>query len=254
MSFSTFWTEFDDRFNPGFVVIGDDGNVILDDDGTPKRRISKDILEPYSRVYPLYGIFTQNYNRSSGKLDVEKFSQESTDLNIAEDVRTLTNEQLGIISSHFNIDNDSNLSDAFEYFGQGSIYDPEHDSQRVMINRDTGNLTRFRVHMADGPGVYGRWHAFIRSSILLGIEQEIWIKLDRLIAIAYIIHFAVNPLQSFQFPGGDGPENIPAKQRYSWREENTELLDSWRDHASKANLEELDKILGRSFYYQSPFD
>ena len=50
LSFSSFWTEFDDKFNPGFVLIGDDGNVILDNDGRPKRRISQDIYDAIKRV------------------------------------------------------------------------------------------------------------------------------------------------------------------------------------------------------------
>ncbi len=234
--------------------MGDDGNVIRDNDGNPKRRISQDIYDAIMRVIQLDGVFIQNYDRLSGILDVEKFGEESRALNIAEYIRTLTNEQLGIINRYFTNDNDNNLRDVFEYFGQGSIYDSNHDSQRNMLNRDTGNLVRYRVHMADGPGVYGRWHSFIRCSILLGIEEEKWRKLDRLLAIAYIIHYNVKPIQSHEFPGGDRPENIPNKQRVSWREENFGLLESWRDYVSNANSEGLDKILGRSFYYQSPLD
>ena len=84
-------------------------------------------------------------------MDIEKFSQESRDLNIAEDVRTLTNEQLKIINRYFTIDNDYNLRDAFEYFGQGSIYDSEKETSSSLFttlstttrslkinNRDTG--------------------------------------------------------------------------------------------------------------------
>ena len=96
---------------------------------------------------------------------------ETTDLNIVDDFKSLTNEQLKIISRSFAIDNDNdnNLRDAFEYFGQGSIYDSKHDSQRSMIDGGTGKL-RYRVHMVDGAGVYGRWHSFIRASILFKIE------------------------------------------------------------------------------------
>jgi hypothetical protein len=254
MSFVTFWNEFDDRFNPGFVLLGDDGNAILDNDGNPKRRISEGIFNSIRRVFQLEGIFIRNYNRISDKLDTEGFGRESTDLNIEDDLKSLTNEQLKIISRYFSIDNDNNLRDAFEYFGQGSIYDSEHDSQRSMIDSRTGKLVRYRIHMADGAGVYGRWHSFIRASILFKIEEEIWLKLDRLLACAYIIHYTVSPIQSDQFPGGDAIENIPSKQKSSWREENIELLKSWREYVSKSNLDELDKILGRSFYNQSPFD
>ncbi|MGB8938442.1 MAG: hypothetical protein WCC17_25395 [Candidatus Nitrosopolaris sp.] len=48
------------------------------------------------RVIKLDSVFIQNYDRFSGILNVEKFSLGSSNLNIAEDVRTLTNEQTSI--------------------------------------------------------------------------------------------------------------------------------------------------------------
>jgi hypothetical protein len=54
----------------------------------------------------------------------------------------------------------------------------------------TGEIIPYRIHMADGAGIYGRWHTFIRSSILLGIEEKSWIEIDRLLlAVAYMIHY-----------------------------------------------------------------
>lgn len=118
----------------------------------------------------------------------------------------------------------------------------------------TGEIIPYRIHMADGAGIYGRWHTSIRSSILLGIEEKSWIEIDRLLAVAYMIHYTVKPLQSYQFPGGDSPENIPPKQTNAWRDENIHLIESWRISISKANSDELDKILGRSYFFESPFD
>ena len=36
MSGIDFWTEFDDKFNPGPILIGNSGNVIFDENETQK--------------------------------------------------------------------------------------------------------------------------------------------------------------------------------------------------------------------------
>ena len=70
MSYSEFWTEFDDRFNPRFVLIDNNGNIILDEHGKPKRRIDKDILARLMGVLQLDTVFVRNYDRSTGKLNI----------------------------------------------------------------------------------------------------------------------------------------------------------------------------------------
>jgi hypothetical protein len=38
-----FWTEFDDKFNPRPILVDKSGNVIFNENGEPKRRISREI-------------------------------------------------------------------------------------------------------------------------------------------------------------------------------------------------------------------
>jgi hypothetical protein len=251
-----FWTEFDAKLNPGLFLVDNSGNVIFDEIGRPKRLISQKLRDAVGNVFGLDRAFIGNYDRLTGKLNVEDFVYAVNSLGIEEDIKMLSQKQLEIIKNYFTIDN-SDLRDAFEYFGQGSLYDSQHDSLRVSRHPNTGEFIPYRVHMADGPGVYGIWHTFIRASTLLrieGIDVKSWIEIDRLLALAYMIHYTVKPLQSFQFPGGDSAEHIPLKQTTAWRDENIHLIDSWRTSVYKANSDELDKILGRSYYFQSPFD
>ena len=56
-----------------------------------------------------------------------------------------------------------------------------------------------------------------------GLESR-WLELGRLVALAYLINLKVHPLQSFEFPNGSGPENIPNNQKLSWREDNKDML------------------------------
>jgi len=197
-----------------------------------------------------------NYDRLTGTLNVENFASMINSLPIEKDITMLCDKQLEIIGNHFAIGN-SDFRDVFEYFGQGCLYDSEHDSLRVSLNPYTRQFVPYRVHIADGHGVYGRWHAFIRAATLLStdkIDVTSWIEIDKLLALAYMIHYTIKPLQSFEFPGGDSPDHIPIKQRITWRYENIHLIDLWRTYVANANSDELDKVLGRSFYRQSPFD
>jgi hypothetical protein len=190
-----FWTDFDDKFNPGPILVDNSGNVIVDENGELKRRISRDIYDPLMRVLQLDGVFVSNYDRLTGKLNVENFRQ-AINPNINKDLKMLSQEQLKIIKKYFTIGK-SDLRDAFEYFGQGSLYDSTHDFLRMYEHPITGEIIPYRIHMADGSGIYGTWHTFIRASILLGIEEKSWIEIDRLLAVAYMIHYTVKPLQSY---------------------------------------------------------
>jgi len=88
-----FWTEFDDKFNPGPILVDKSGNVIFDENGEPKRRISRDISDPLMRVLQLDGVFVSNYDRLTAKLNVENFIQ-AINLNIDKDLKMLLQEQL----------------------------------------------------------------------------------------------------------------------------------------------------------------
>lgn len=254
MSYNDFWSEFDKRFDPGFYKVDDKGNFITGPDDRPTKLIDKDI---YTALVPVMEtidpIFINNFDRLSSKLNLDKFKQGILDSNISENLKLLSKEQLTVIDHHF-LNNDSELRNAFEYFGQGALYDINHDKYRTGINPRTLQPQIYRVHMGDGPGIYGRWHSFLRACISLEIHIEAMTKLDRLVGLAYIFHFAAKPIQSFEFQGGDSIEHIPYNQKEEWRQKNMEEIQKWELLISNANPEQLDKILGRSYYNQPPLD
>ena len=69
---------------------------------------------------------------------------------------------------------------AFEDFGQGILYDVDHDEESTyrdsignpIIDSDTGNPSVFRIHMMDDYRQYIRWHAFIRAGVLFELINE----------------------------------------------------------------------------------
>jgi hypothetical protein len=155
-----FWTESDDKFNGAAVLTDNNGNILFNKNGQPKRRICQNILDLMIRVaLPLDNAFLQNYDPLKGTLNVENFGRAVNVLDIKEDVKMLSHEQLEIIKRYYTI-GESNLRDAFEYFGQGSLYDSAHDFIRMYERPSTGEIVPYRVHMADGFGIYGSWHAF----------------------------------------------------------------------------------------------
>ena len=89
MSDIDFWTEFDDKLNAWPILVDNSGNVIFDENGKPKRRISRDIYHPLMRVIQLDGVLLLNYDRFTGKLNVENFRQ-AINPNIGKDLKMLS--------------------------------------------------------------------------------------------------------------------------------------------------------------------
>lgn len=253
-----FWFEFDDMSNPGFVMLDEEGNIVMEEDGiTAKRRINQDVFDELKMTFfngdhAIDAIFLGNYNRNLRRLDYSAFKEKIEIENFGEILKSLSGRQLEIIHRHFH-QYDDLFRDVFEYFGQGALYDTEHDSQRTILDRQTGRLIKYRIHMADGAGIYGRWHAFIRAILLYNGNVTDWLTIDRALAAAYIIHYKVNPIQSYGFLDGDkSSKNIPEAQKIMWRQSNSTFLQNCRDHVSNANIEILDSILGQSFTFSSP--
>jgi len=194
--------------------------------------------------------FYTSYNPDLRTLDYASFKKKIENGNYKVEIESLSSRQLDIIHRHFP-QYDNTFRDTFEYFGQGALYDEDHDYQRTVLNR-TGDLIKYRVHMGDGPGIYGRWHAFIRAAMFYNINITEWLTIDKALAVAYMIHFKVAPMQSFEFTGRDSPENIPDEQKPSWRENNIAFLQECRSRVSNASVETLDGILGQSFRAASP--
>ena len=109
--------------------------------------------------------------------------------------------QLNVINERLEGD-DILIQKAFEYFGQGGPFDDFLDEETNQPRRPSDD----RVHMMDSIHFgYPRWHVFCRSAGFIGLDQNIWLKIDRLIGLAYALHMRLSPWRS----GSDGinPQN-----------------------------------------------
>jgi hypothetical protein len=106
--------------------------------------------------------------------------------------------------------------------------------------------------MADGIGVYGMWHAYIRAANVLDADEVAWLELDKMVTLAYLVHSKINPIQSFKFPGGDYPHNIPLRHRPDWIGIG-QVLEQSRQIMLITSFDELDRILVNAFYGTYPF-
>lgn len=126
--------------------------------------------------------------------------------------------QLTIIDSHFSADEES-ISNAFEDFGQGILYDTRHPRRP----------TRY-IHMMDGtPDTwvgYHRWYAFIQAAVLFGADQQRWLNISRYIVLAWCIQTEMNPSL-------DNPNNQPMDEA---------IKSKYRDHLLTADWEELNRL------------
>jgi hypothetical protein len=120
---------------------------------------------------------------------------------IRDSIRLISDNHLRILNKFFG--NSVTLEQAaFEYFGQGSLFDGGVD-QNGQPRRRLDN----RIHMMDGSiGGYLMWHSFIRSVMILGFsgDSNRWLQLDRHIALAAEIDSTVHPIQS-EDPLGEDP-------------------------------------------------
>src|SRR5215210_7756709 len=90
---------------------------------------------------------------------------------------------------------------AFEYFGQGSLFDDGMGQD----GKPRRQLAR-RIHMMDGGiGGYLLWYSFIRSVMILGFsgDSNRWLQTVRHIALSAAIDSVVGPKQSENPPGED---------------------------------------------------
>lgn len=115
------------------------------------------------------------------------------------------------------LDDDDAIQSAFEDFGQGVLFDDRPP-------RPTGR----KVHMMDGtPDTwvgFHRWHGFARAATLLGADGDLWLHINRCIALAWAI-------QTEADPGRDNPANpgLPDDRlsvlRNAWMAVSAEKLD-----------------------------
>jgi hypothetical protein len=232
---NTFWTEFDSKLNPG-----------MPPDQTPEKDKVNHFLSS-----PVVGYFSKYFDRRSRTLNFEKFKEDTIKLQISDVILDLANVQVELFSEYLG---DQTLAQtAFECFGQGVLYDTNNDELRTAYSGETKKYEIFRVHMADATGVYGFWHAFIRAACVLGTDEATWIEFDKLVALAYLIHSRIKPIQSFKFPRGDSLQNVPLKQRSDWMGIE-KVLEECRPMGLINSFEKLDHILGNAFFGYYPFN
>ena len=239
-SFSNFWYMFDKKFNSGFFVVDDHLDPIRIN-GELQQIVDKEYRDKVGKVISgSAASFNASYDPDTHTLDLSHFRSRID--NIVSLLPELSDDQLEIIDNHFQGDKERERL-AFEYFGQGALYDMQHDHERVGYRiPDATQFVPYRIHKMDGDGMYVIWYMAIRAAITAGGLESRWLELGRLVALAYLINLKVHPLQSFEFPNGSGPENIPNNQKLSWREDNKDLLLDLRNRVNNASLSELDTI------------
>lgn len=225
-----FWNEFDKPFNPLFggemaSMVNETGVLIRD--------------------------FNRNMNPLTGTLDIEKFTNAVTSHNLTDEINAIANKQFEIITQNLLVD--ENFSDidplqlAFEDFGQGVLYDRDHDDERTWkspsgeprLDPETGNPMIFRIHTMDSYGSYKWWHVFIRALVILQADINRWFAIDKLVALSYLIFVAIKPKQAYQFPNFEVPQNHP---QFPTGPGSPLIVNKYRPVTSVSNFEEIDRI------------
>lgn len=196
-----FWLDFDRPFNSAF------------------KKPTSEIRNLLQTSLIIKAKYQQNYNIETKNLDEIGFRNEIENIQIQQDILNLANTQFDIINHHFedkkgglNLDN---LKKAFKDFGQGVLYDPNHDDERTAldnfgnprIDRETRNKMIFRIHKMDSIGQWTWWHSFMRTAGLIFPNESKYFELDKLIAYSCMINYLVQPKQSYQFPSGEIPQD-----------------------------------------------
>lgn len=122
------------------------------------------------------------------EMNMQNYPQNFQDrINMSDDlinaISLLSENQLNMINEK--LDDDVLIQKAFEYFGQGVLFDDFSDVETNQPRRPSDD----RVHMMDSIHFgYPRWHVFCRSASFIDLDQDIWLKIDRLIGLAYALH------------------------------------------------------------------
>ncbi len=166
-----FWYQFDLKFLPSSASI--------------------DIMQAYGAVGGPDGVKNRwELARSSNGTfpdDFEAFASEKRDA-----IALVSNEQKEVFDEFFNADFDG-LRQAFEDFGQGILFDDRRPNGDKIHKMDTGGIT-------SPPIGYHRWHPFIRAQAMNGLDLDYWLKIDRLVGLAWQIQSEMKPVE-------DKPDN-----------------------------------------------
>ncbi len=231
---SKFWYEFDSPFNGAFRTFKKEMRDLI--------VISGKILSSYNR----------NFDSISMNLNEIKFKKDLDNEEVKNGICKLAWEQFKIIYNNFGDEKGNlkldNLRRAFEDFGQGVLYDANHDNDRTALDNDgnpmydkkTGNLMVYRIHKMDSPGQWEWWNSFIRASGLTFPNESKYFELDKLIAYSCMINYLVQPKQSFEFPGGKVPEGNPQNPNGPG---SPEALDKAKFILDFKEFKDFDKII-----------
>jgi hypothetical protein len=203
-----FWYKFDLFFNPGF------------------RQTPPAILQAYgleSSLLPNWLIDRNATNMQNYPTNFADRIKQSPDL--IRSIELIAENQLNIINQNLGKDNNQLMQKAFEYFGQGVLFDDSLDEETQLPRRPVGD----KVHMMDSLHYgYPRWHVFCRSAVFAGQDQDVWLKLDRVVALAYTLHQKVNPKIDLD---GKDPRNP----------EHTDIVDVLLPVIESAGFDQLDQ-------------
>lgn len=176
-----FWYEFDLLFNGRFG------------------RVPPDIDEAYRLESGLVLYWLADRDKSNMKHYPENFMSRLRQTEVTNSIRLLADNQLRIINEK--LDHDMQLQKAFQYFGQGVLFDNFLDEESNLPRRPDDE----KVHMMDVIHFgYPRWHIFCRSAAFIGLDQDTWLKINRLVGLAYALHMRLGPRQS---QDGSDPQN-----------------------------------------------
>ena len=187
----------------------------------------------------------------NGTLDIEKFTKSVANRDLSQELSILASKQLEIMTRNFLLDekfsNIDPLQRAFEDFGQGVLYDRDHDNERTWklpsgrphIDPNTGNPMIFRIHIMDSYGSYKWWHSFIRAYALSIKDINKWLAIDKLVALSYLIFSAVKPKQAYEFPNLEVPQNHP---QFPAGPGSPLIVEQYRPIIATRSFEELDRI------------
>lgn len=178
-----FWYRFDLLFNPGFGQ-------------TPPH-----ILQAYGfeiTLLPNWLFDHSQANIQNYPANFQNRINQSADL--INSIKLIATTQLNTINEKLGEDNEL-IQKAFEYFGQGVLFDNSLDEITQLPRRPNGD----KVHMMDALHFgYPRWHVFCRSAVFAGDDKDAWLKIDRLVALGYELHKKLRPKVD---QGGKDPQN-----------------------------------------------
>ncbi len=209
-----FWYNFDLLFNPGFG------------------KVPTEIQDAYLLEFPLLPNWLIDRNEANIQNYPANFTDRIKSSNeLTSVIKMLCSHQITKYNEIVNLPKGSELLEkAFEYFGQGVLFDDIIDPTTSLPRRPDSE----RVHMMDALHFgYPRWYVFSRAAVIAGENEEFWLNLSRLVALAYNLHKELDPKQS---RNGQNPNN----------QEHPELAQELISSFKNSSFDQLDLVFDNS--------